>query len=57
MSQPYYKIKGIYPGGQSGYPGSIHYDEFIQDWVDGIYYDLKFNEEITGTKLECIPKH
>ena len=59
MSQPY-KIKGIYPGGQSGYPGSIHYDEFIQDWVKGNYYDLKFpnnNNELIGTELKCIPKH
>ena len=57
MSQPY-KIKGIYPGGQSGYPGSIHYDQFIQDWVDGKYYDFKFldKNEFTGIELKCIPK-
>ena len=57
MSQPY-KIKGIYPGGQSGYPGSSHYDQFIQDWVDGKYYDFKFldKNEFTGVELKCIPK-
>ena len=57
MKQPYI-IKGIYPGGQSGYPGSIHYDNFIQDWVDGKYYNLIFpknNNEFKGTELECIP--
>jgi len=58
MSQPY-KIKGIYPGGQSGYPGSIHYNQFIEDWVNGNYYDLKFldNNEFTGIELQCIPNH
>ena len=57
MSKPY-KIKGIYPGGQSGYPGSIYYDNFIQDWVDGEYYDLLFpenNKNFEGIELECIP--
>ena len=56
MSQPY-KIKSIYPGGQSGYPGSIHYDQFIQDWVDGNYYDLKFKDinQFTGNELQCLP--
>lgn len=31
---------GIYPGGQSGNPGSKHYDEFIDDWAEGNYYRL-----------------
>ena len=53
-----YKVKGIYPGGQSGYPGSIYYDNFINDWVNGNYYDLIFpknNNELEGIKLQCIP--
>ena len=57
MSSPH-KIKAIYPGGQSGYPGSIYYDNFIQDWVDGKYYDLIFsknNNELKGTELKCLP--
>ena len=56
MDKPYI-IKGIYPGGQSGYPGSIYYDNFVQDWVDGEYYDLIFskNNEFKGTELKCIP--
>lgn len=33
---------GIYPGGQSGNPGSPHYDEFIADWAAGKAYDLLF---------------
>jgi penicillin amidase len=31
---------GIYPGGQSGNPGSIDYDRFIDDWAAGKYYRL-----------------
>ncbi|MHB1922126.1 MAG: penicillin acylase family protein [Chitinophagaceae bacterium] len=38
------KIKafGIYPGGQSGNPGSFYYDNMINDWVAGNYYPLHF---------------
>lgn len=35
---------GIYPGGQSGNPGSPHYGEFISDWAAGRYYKLDFLE-------------
>lgn len=31
---------GIYPGGQSGNPGSKYYDTFISDWAEGKYYTL-----------------
>ena len=31
---------GIYPGGQSGMPGSRFYDNFIDDWAAGKYYRL-----------------
>lgn len=31
---------GIYPGGQSGNPGSKYYDNFIDDYVAGNYYPL-----------------
>lgn len=31
---------GIYPGGQSGNPGSPYYDNFIDNWVKGEYYTL-----------------
>jgi penicillin amidase len=33
---------GIYAGGQSGNPGSVHYDEFINDWVAGKHYKLLY---------------
>ena len=35
------KAFGIYPGGQSGNPGSPFYDFQIQNWVEGKYYPLK----------------
>lgn len=31
---------GIYPGGQSGNPGSKFYDDAIDNWVSGNYYEL-----------------
>ncbi len=31
---------GIYPGGQSGNPGSRFYDNFIDNWVIGKYFSL-----------------
>ncbi|WP_426429741.1 penicillin acylase family protein [Winogradskyella sp. HB-48] len=33
---------GIYPGGQSGNPGSKYYDNFIDDWAAGKYHQLNF---------------
>jgi penicillin amidase len=33
---------GVYPGGQSGNPGSPHYATYLQHWVDGKYYRLLF---------------
>lgn len=39
MSSPP-RVEGIYPGGQSGRPGSRDYDRFITDWQQGTYYAL-----------------
>jgi len=36
------KAYGIYPGGQSGYPGSKYYDNMVDDWSIGKSYPLKF---------------
>ena len=33
---------GLYPGGQSGNPGSKYYDTFIDYWAAGKYYQLLF---------------
>ncbi|MBK9223256.1 MAG: penicillin acylase family protein [Saprospiraceae bacterium] len=37
---------GIYPGGQSGNPGSKFYDQMIFNWSKGAYYELKFLDSI-----------
>lgn len=39
MSNPV-KAVGVYPGGQSGNPGSKYYDNFVDDWAAGRYYEL-----------------
>ena len=31
---------GVYPGGQSGNPGSKYYDSFVDTWATGQYYRL-----------------
>lgn len=36
------KAWGHYPGGQSGNPGSKYYDNMIESWATGDYYDLVF---------------
>ncbi|RLD29531.1 MAG: penicillin acylase family protein [Bacteroidetes bacterium] len=41
---------GIYPGGQSGNPGSKYYDNFIDQWADGKYLELDFIQEPEATK-------
>jgi penicillin amidase len=33
---------GVYPGGQSGNPGSKYYDNMMSTWANGDYYDLNF---------------
>lgn len=33
---------GVYPGGQSGNPGSKGYTEFVEKWSKGEYYKLHF---------------
>ena len=34
------KALGVYPGGQSGNPGSRYYDSMIDTWAAGDYYEL-----------------
>ncbi len=45
---------GVYPGGQSGNPGSRFYDNFIDQWVAGKYYPLWMMTaaEKTGSKVK-----
>ncbi|HEX7845121.1 MAG TPA: penicillin acylase family protein, partial [Chitinophagaceae bacterium] len=41
---------GVYPAGQNGNPGSKYYDNFVDTWVEGKYYQLWFMRE--GDKLD-----
>jgi penicillin amidase len=34
----------VYPGGQSGNPGSRHYDDLIDDWANGRYFQVQFTK-------------
>ncbi|MGM0580706.1 MAG: penicillin acylase family protein [Bacteroidota bacterium] len=40
LEQPI-KAYGVYPGGQSGNPGSFYYDNLIEPWSNGEYYELE----------------
>lgn len=42
---------GIYPGGQSGNPGSKYYDNFIDDWAAGKYHKLNFLQSDVATDV------
>lgn len=37
---PQTQAYGVYPGGQSGNPGSRFYDDFVDSWVQGKYFTL-----------------
>lgn len=43
---------GVYPGGQSGNPGSVFYDNFIDSWVAGKYNKLWFMRDGDKTDKE-----
>ncbi|SHG77908.1 penicillin acylase family protein [Winogradskyella jejuensis] len=44
---------GIYPGGQSGNPGSKYYDNFIDDWAKGDYFEINFlQSESDSTSIQ-----
>jgi penicillin amidase len=45
---------GVYPGGQSGNPGSKYYDNFIDDWAAGKYYTLWMMKETEGKDKRII---
>ncbi len=47
---------GIYPGGQSGNPGSKYYDNFLKKWSLGEYVDFSFrkSEDREGVLFKTI---
>ena len=52
------KITGyaVYPGGQSGNPGSPHYNDFIEYWRTGKYYPILFLESANEENDRLISK-
>ncbi|RVU25512.1 penicillin acylase family protein [Sandaracinomonas limnophila] len=40
------KAYGVYPGGQSGNPGSSHYDDLIDTWAKGELKELLFLKDV-----------
>lgn len=36
---------GVYPGGQSGNPGSPYYQNMVESWAKGEYYELKLMKD------------
>lgn len=52
------KAYGMYPGGQSGNPGSKYYDNFIDDWAKGNYFEINFmqskNDSTSTTSTQIL---
>lgn len=48
------KAYGVYPGGQSGNPGSRFYDNFLDKWAAGEYYELWFMKSADEEKLPVL---
>ncbi|TDI99949.1 MAG: penicillin acylase family protein [Caldithrix sp.] len=53
---PEVKAWGIYPGGQSGNPGSPHYDDFVDDWVEGDLAELLFLKSADSEHRRIVSK-
>lgn len=47
---------GTYPGGQSGNPGSLHYDDFVSEWAEGQYRKLWFMTSVDDGKQKPLAK-
>lgn len=47
----------VYPGGQSGNPGSKYYDTFIDSWVNGKYYSVLFLNKQEASHHDRIKWH
>ncbi len=45
---------GVYPGGQSGNPGSKYYDTGIDSWAKGEYYKLEYVDRPDELKREIL---
>ena len=47
----------VYPGGQSGNPGSKYYDTFVSNWAAGRYYSIVFIKKQEARKDERMKWH
>jgi penicillin amidase len=47
----------VYPGGQSGNPGSKYYDMFIDSWAAGKYYRILFIQKAEAEKNKQVKWH
>ncbi|MGB1019279.1 MAG: penicillin acylase family protein [Chitinophagales bacterium] len=47
---------GVYPGGQSGNPGSAQYDDMIAEWAKGEYHKLQISKNKADYKNENFTK-
>ncbi|TDG36669.1 penicillin acylase family protein [Pedobacter changchengzhani] len=50
------KGHGVYPGGQSGNPGSKFYDNMVDTWAQGKLYDLFFMQSPTDASGKIISR-
>jgi penicillin amidase len=46
------RARVVLPGGQSGHPGSRHYDDLLSSWHQGRYVPLLFSEDAIRTARE-----
>ncbi len=59
MTEPI-RAWGVYPGGQSGHPGHRNYDNMIDSWTKGDYYELELLSgpesvpENSGQFINCV---
>jgi penicillin amidase len=47
---------GVYPGGQSGNPGSFYYDNLLETWRKGELYELIFLQKPEETNKRIVSK-
>ncbi len=48
---PEVKGYGVYPGGASGNPGSPNYDEMVESWRTGEFFELEFMKQVPDDYL------
>lgn len=48
------KAYGLYPGGQSGNPGSKYYDTMLDKWSKGEYYELFFMKDANDDRQKIL---